>query len=194
MSGPDEPPTTALPPGVRPPERAEFDGFGLRRPTPADDEALNEMVKATFDELHPWMPWAAEPVRIEDQRAWIERALTNWVEQEAFHWFIVESQDGVEKLIGVISLMNRIGPGGLEIGYWLRTGATGRGVMTRAAAWLTNTALALPGIERVEIHCDAANVRSAAVPRRLGYRLDRQEAAEPQAPGDSGLDQFWITP
>ena len=193
MSGTDEPPKT-LPPGVRPPERAEFDGFGLRRPTPADAEALHEAIKATFAELHPWMPWCTDPVQIEDQRAWIERAENGWATQEAFHWFIVESQDGPEKLIGVISLMNRIGPGGLEIGYWLRTGATGRGVMTRAATWLTNTALALPGVERVEIHCDAANVRSAAVPKRLGYRLDRQEPAKPQAPGDSGLDQFWITP
>ena len=50
MSGTDEPPKT-LPPGVRPPERAEFDGFGLRRPTPADAEALHEAIKATFAEL-----------------------------------------------------------------------------------------------------------------------------------------------
>lgn len=193
MSGSDERPK-ALPPGVRPPERAELDGFGLRRPTPADAEALHEAVKATFAELHPWMPWCTDPVQIKDQRAWIERAGTGWAEQEAFNWFIVEPQDSGERLIGVISLMDRIGPGVLEIGYWLRTDATGRGVMTRAATWLTDTALALPGIERVEIHCDAANVRSAAVPQRLGYRLDRLEPAEPEAPGDSGFDQFWITP
>lgn len=193
MTGPDASPK-ALPSGVRPPERAEFNDFGLRRPTPADAEALHEAVKATFAELHPWMPWATDPVRIEDQRAWIERAETGWAAQEAFKWLIVESPDGPEKLIGVISLMDRVGPGALEIGYWLRTGATGRGVITRAGTWLTDTALALPGIERVEIHCDAANVRSGAVAQRLGYRLDRLEPAEPQAPGDSGLDQFWVMP
>mgnify|MGYP006158626091 CR=1 FL=1 len=30
--------------------------------------------------------------------------------------------------------------------------------------------LTLPQIDRVEIHCDPANVRSASVPRKLGFR------------------------
>ena len=129
--------------------------------------------------------------QIEEQRAFIERGAGDWTSQTAFNWLIV---DAGNDLIGAISLMDRIGPGGLEIGYWLRTDATGRGVMTRATAAVTDLGLALPGIERIEIHCDAANVRSAAVPRRLGFRLDRTEHSEPKAPGDSGLDQFWITP
>src|SRR5215472_2628482 len=36
---------------------------------------------------------------------------------------------------------------------------------------LTKVALALPGVDRVEIHCDAANAPSAAIARNLGYRL-----------------------
>lgn len=34
--------------------------------------------------------------------------------------------------------------------------------MTRSAEALTQVALALPGIARSEVHCDAANQRSAA--------------------------------
>jgi RimJ/RimL family protein N-acetyltransferase len=66
--------------------------------------------------------------------------------------------------------------------------------MTRAAKALTELGLGLPGVARVEIRCDAANLRSAAVPRRLGFRLDREEDGEILAPGDSGREQFWITP
>ena len=73
-----------------------------------------------------------------------------------------------------------------EIGYWLRDDATGRGFVTAAAGALTDAGVALDGIERVEIHCDEANVRSAAVPRRLGYRLDRIEPESITAPGDLG--------
>jgi RimJ/RimL family protein N-acetyltransferase len=55
-------------------------------------------------------------------------------------------------------------------------------------------ALTLPGIERVEIRCDAANTRSSAVPRRLGYRLVRQVRTDPAAPGECGLEQRWVCP
>jgi RimJ/RimL family protein N-acetyltransferase len=47
------------------------------------------------------------------------------------------------------------------------------GYATSAAGALTGVALSLPGVTRVEIRCDVANLASASVPRRLGYRLDR---------------------
>ena len=90
-------------------------------------------------------------------------------------------------------LHDRLGGGGLEIGYWLAPAATGRGLMTRIAGHLTDLALAFDGIERVEIHCDAANSKSAAIPERLGYRLDRIiDSDRPQAPGDTGRDMIWV--
>ena len=55
-------------------------------------------------------------------------------------------------------------------------------------------ALAIDGVTRVEIHCDEANVRSAAVARRLGYRLDRIEADHVSAPGDLGRSMIWVWP
>ena len=194
MTDPAEVPkalATTLAPDIAPPALIELDGFSLRRPTPSDAEELHQAVKATFAELHPWMPWCTDPVELEEQRAFIERAATNWASQAEFNWFIVDTEDA---LIGTISLMDRIGPGGLEIGYWLRTDATGRGVMTRAAGRVTEVALGLPGIERVEIHCDAANLRSAAVPQRLGFRLAREFPKEPTAPGERGLEQQWVKP
>ena len=81
----------------------------------------------------------------------------------------------------------------MEIGYWLRADATGRGIVTAAARALTDAAPALPGVDRVEIHCDEANVRSAAVPRRLGYRLDRIEPDHISAPGDLGRSMIWVS-
>ena len=184
-------PPRALPPNVFPPERIEIDEFHLRRYTLADVEAVHEAIKASFAEIHPWMPWCVEPLRIEDQREFVEGTFPKWVIGEAFNFGIFNA-DGA--LLGSISLMDRVGPGGLEIGYWLRTDVTGRGVMTRAAGRLTELALGLPGIDRVEIHCDEANARSAAVPRRLGFRLDRIVDDTIEAPGETGRGLVWITP
>jgi RimJ/RimL family protein N-acetyltransferase len=190
MTSPAEPPK-ALGPGVAPPETIDLDGFHLRRATADDVEALHEAVRTSFAELHPWMPWCTEPVEIAAQREFIERSETSWTAQTAFNWLIVDAGGHV---IGTIGLMDRVGPGALEIGYWLRSDATGRGVVTRATARVTDIALGLPGVERVEIHCDAANTRSAAVPQRLGYRLEREVHREPTAPGETGMLQHWVTP
>ena len=42
------------------------------------------------------------------------------------------------------------------------------------------------------IVCDEANVRSAAIPKRLGYTLERVERRPPEAPGETGHMQIWI--
>ena len=184
-------PPRALPENVAPPELIEVDELHLRRYTLANVEELQEAIKSSYAEIHQWMPWCVDPVRIEEQREFVERADRNWASSTAFNFGIFDA-DGT--LIGAASLMDRIGPGGLEIGYWLRTTATGRGVMTRAVARLTELGLGLPGIERIEIHCDVANVRSAGVPERLGFRLDRTEDTRKETPGETGRGLVWITP
>jgi RimJ/RimL family protein N-acetyltransferase len=42
-------------------------------------------------------------------------------------------------VIGSSGLMRRIGPGGLDIGYWLHPAWTGKGLATTAVAALTAT-------------------------------------------------------
>jgi RimJ/RimL family protein N-acetyltransferase len=75
------------------------------------------------------------------------------------------------RLVGGAGLHPRIGAGGLEIGYWIRTDSTGAGLATETAAALTAAAFEVPGVERVEIRCDPRNLKSAAIPRHLGYTL-----------------------
>ena len=93
---------------------------------------------------------------------------------------------------GSVGLHDRIGEGGLDIGYWLASAATGRGLITRAAATVTDLALAHPDVDRVEIHCDVANGPSNGVPRRLGYRLDRVQDAEVAAAAETGRQNIWV--
>jgi RimJ/RimL family protein N-acetyltransferase len=43
----------------------------------------------------------------------------------------------------------------------------------------------------VEIHCDAANTASAAVPRRLGHQLVEQRPRVAKAPADTDVELVW---
>jgi len=88
--------------------------------------------------------------------------------------------------------MGRIGPGGLEIGYWVHAAHVRRGIATLAAGALTDAALRLGGVDHVEIHHDEANLASGAVPARLGFRDLGVFRGEPNpAPGGTGRDIRW---
>ena len=180
----------ALGPGIAPPERIETDGLVVRRWVPEDLQASFDAITASYEQLHAWMGWLPEPRTMEEQREWAEKQYASWPAGRSFSYGIFDAVDGT--LLGDIGVHDRQGPGGLEIGYWCHVAHTGKGVITRAARELTRILLGLDGIERVEIHCDAANVRSAAVPERLGYRLDRIQDGHGTAPLDSGHDMVWI--
>ncbi len=86
--------------------------------------------------------------------------------------------------------MARIGTGGLEIGYWVHQGHTRCGLATAAAAALADAALALPGIDRVEIVHDEANIASGGVPGK-GFTEVGKRMSAPDAPGESGTTIVW---
>lgn len=73
-----------------------------------------------------------------------------------------------------------------------RAAHIGRGHATAGARALTAASFALPGIDRVEIRCDEANRASAAVPRKLGYRLTRVIDRPASAPGETGRGMIWV--
>jgi RimJ/RimL family protein N-acetyltransferase len=172
----------------------------LRRNRPADAPALAAAVDASLDHLRPWMPWAStEAASVEAQAARLVALEAGWERGTDFVYLLVPGGsdgeiDGREVVLGVIGLHRRLGPGAIEIGYWTHVDHAGRGYMTAAARALTGVAEALADVQRVEIHTDEANIRSAAIPPRLGYRLDRVDIRRPEAPAESGRLQIWVRP
>jgi RimJ/RimL family protein N-acetyltransferase len=178
--------------GAHPPERMPTaSGAVLRRARPTDADAFAEAVGASLSHLRRWMPWAV-PVAAEApvQRDRLVMADASWADGTDYEFAILPADE--RGIIGGCGLMRRIGPGAIEIGYWVHVDHTRRGHATAAARALTDAAWTLPDVERVEIHCDEANRASAAVPARLGYRLDRVESDETPAPPHSGRTMIWI--
>jgi RimJ/RimL family protein N-acetyltransferase len=173
-----------------PPERIELAAVGavLRRHHPDDLDALHTAIEESRDHLRPFMPWADQTRA--DTAAFLGETAEQWDRRTGFGYLIIDAADG--DVLGGCGIHRRVGPGAVDIGYWLRSTATGRGLVTASAAALTDAALALADVARVEIHCDEANTRSAAVPRRLGFRLDRIEPDHISAPGDLGRSMIWV--
>lgn len=135
-----------------------------------DHRAVGACVRANVEHLRPWMPWASDEPLSDEGR--IELLRTRRVEFDLGQDFVYGIFDHDGAFLGSTGLHPRVGPGATEIGYWIDRAHEGRGLVTEAAAALTRVAIDVHGLERVEIHCDPRNVRSAAVPARLGYVHD----------------------
>lgn len=110
------------------------------------------------------MPWAAgdESADPEFQRRRLLEGESAWDRGEEFNFFLTAATS--DAVLAACGLMTRRGPGALEIGCWTHVEVVGRGYARAAARALTQVALGEPDIERVLIVCDAASVRSAAIP------------------------------
>jgi len=171
------------------PERIETDGpLVIRRWLVSDADALGRAITESADHLRPWMAWMAqEPLTIEQRRALIG----GWEEERARRGDVYLGVFGHDRVAGSCGLHRRRGPGTLEIGYWIHSALLRQGVATSVAELLTDAALAVPGITRVEIHHDKANRASAAIARRLGYRFVGEGPDERAAPAEVGVDWTW---
>jgi RimJ/RimL family protein N-acetyltransferase len=164
-------------------------GLVLRRWRPADVTGLLAAIEASLPELRRFMPWARERATPASVETYLAGA---WQVKppETFGYGLFD--DGGEP-VGGFGLHGRRGPGILEIGYWVRSDRTGRGYATAGARALTQASFEhFPEVDRIEIRCDPANVASAAIPPRLGYRLDRIEAVDVEADAQTGKQQVWV--
>jgi RimJ/RimL family protein N-acetyltransferase len=172
------------------PEEVEHDGVILRRITVEDAPALSRAATESLDHLRPWMPWATpEGTSLETQRDRLLGPATLWNSGSGYEYGIF-LPDG--SLVGGCGLHRRIGPSALEIGYWVHVDHTRRGIATASAGALTAVGFGLRGIERMEIHCDEANLASASVPPKLGYRLTGRIEHVAEAPGEVGSRLIWV--
>jgi RimJ/RimL family protein N-acetyltransferase len=160
----------------------------LRRWRLDDLAALEREVEASREHLAEWLTWG----KTADRASMAAFLLGSEAAFDARLDFGYGLRDATDRLVGGAGLHARLGPGVLEIGYWVGAGHGGRGYATAAARALSEAAFTLPVVTRIEIHCDEANVRSAAVPRKLGYRLDRiAEETSGRAP-KTGRLMIWL--
>ncbi len=140
----------------------------LRCWEPADASLLKAAIDASLDHLRPWMPWAKdEPQDLKAKVDLLRHFRGSFDLGRNFVYGIFNRDES--QVVGGTGLHPRVGEGGLEIGYWIHVEHINRGLATEAAAALTKVAFEINHVNRVEIHCDPNNVRSAAVPRKLGF-------------------------
>ena len=154
----------------QPPQNIALSQHTLRAWQPEHAPLLLEAIAASLPELQRWTPWVIpQPF---EEAVLVERLTTFRAQfQEGSRFIYGLFERGAGRVLGQAGLYDRVGPGALEIGYWIRSDATGRGLARAATQALTGVAFETMHMQRVEVRCDPNNAPSAAIPRRLGFTL-----------------------
>ena len=153
------------------PDTFETERLTIRSPMPGEGAEMQAAVAETLDDLRPWMPWADHVPTVEEDETLVRLARARFLTREDLAlWLFLK---GTHTLVGASGL-HRIdwAVPRFEIGYWVRRRFGGRGYITEAVHGITRFAFETLGARRVEIRCDARNVRSRRVAERAGYALE----------------------
>lgn len=140
------------------------------------------------------MPWAHELPTLDE----LHERILSWQIKRLDQRDIVYGvflPDG--RAIGGTGFHDRVGEFGIEIGYWVDFAHERKGYVTEWVSALVRLALERLRVDRVEIHCDPANTRSAAVPLRLGFvsegTLRRRSRGSDGNPSDSAIFSLYAS-
>jgi len=134
-----------------------------------DVDALIAGVRDSYAELERWLPWVHRRYGRADGLRFIRDSAAAWVEGRA-HDFAIRYRDRPDLHVGNISVWptsqrERSG----EMGYWIRTTESGRGVATEAGARILQLAFEELGMHRVTLRIAVGNVASERVAEKLGF-------------------------
>jgi RimJ/RimL family protein N-acetyltransferase len=138
----------------------------LRDPTLEDAEELVSVVQQSLPDLAPWMPWATASYGLADAQRWIQETRALRSEARAYEFFITAPEG---QLLGTCGL-NRIDVDNrrANLGYWVRSSASGKGVAPRAIQALARWAFAHTELYRLEIVAAVGNTRSQRAAEKAG--------------------------
>jgi ribosomal-protein-serine acetyltransferase len=143
----------------------------IRMPKPGDGKAIFNAIQASVAELKPWMPFAQKEQSEQEVEINIREAYVKFLKREDLRLHIFLKDTGEFIASSGLHRINWQVPK-FEIGYWIDTRYSGNGYMTEAVQGITSFAFHELKARRVEIRCDSRNVKSRAIPERLGFTLE----------------------
>ena len=144
------------------------DGQILIRPySAADTSAVYEAVRESIKEISAWMPWCHPDYAIEETTAFIDSREEAWQSDREYTFGIFDAS--TKDFLGSTGLnfVNRV-HNCANLGYWVRSSCTGRGVASSAARLVARFGLESRGFQRIEILAALGNLPSQRAAEKAG--------------------------
>jgi ribosomal-protein-serine acetyltransferase len=141
-------------------------GVEIRQFEIRDAPATFAAVERNREYLRQWLPWVDHTLTVEDLRHFISRAQFQYETNQGPQVGIwVNGEFGGSIGCHSIDWANRSS----SIGYWVDSAQQGKGIVTRCCAVMLDYLFHEMALHRVEIRCGTGNLRSCAIPERLGF-------------------------
>jgi ribosomal-protein-serine acetyltransferase len=144
------------------------DEIELRLTLPHEAAESFALVDGNRAYLREWMPWLDSTRSVDDTAAYRTHVLGELAAGRLYEGGIYFRGEPVGRAGLRVDAGNRQG----EVGYWVSEDAQGQGIITRTAEAMITAGFELLHLHRIEIRCAVDNVRSRAVPERLGLALE----------------------
>lgn len=144
-------------------------GLELRLRVESDAQAVFRAIDKNRKYLRQWLPWLDDSTTVEDTLKYIRSDISEFEKKEGLDlgiWYENQWIGGIG--FHAFGGKNRKS----TIGYWLSEDSQGKGIMTDATRALVTYGFGQLNLNRIEIRCATENVKSRAIPERLGFKTE----------------------
>jgi len=133
-------------------------------------QPIFEAVRESISEVSPWMPWCHPDYGLPDAEAWVKFASEAFESRATFE-FVIESLDGRVLGCGGLNQLDSLNQR-CNLGYWVRSSETRRGVATATTRALADWAFRETELVRLELLISAENSASMRVAEKAGAKKE----------------------
>jgi ribosomal-protein-serine acetyltransferase len=138
----------------------------IRRYKLSDEKMLFDAVCESITEVFPFLPWCHPDYKFEESRDWLSAVASNWKTEDTFSFGIFNADES--EFYGGCGIGRIDEHPVVNLGYWLKSSATGQGFATEATIGLARFAMEEIGLQRIEIIMSVENSASKAVAEAAG--------------------------
>ncbi len=148
------------------------DGFVLLRLYRSRDlPDLHQAVRESLTQLKPWLDFATDDYTIDDSKRWLSECPQSWEAGTAFNFAITDAVTG--QYLGGCGLNDfNTQRTNANLGYWVRTSRTRRGIATACTCLLARWGITELKLQRITIQIARPNRPSQRVAEKSGAVLE----------------------
>lgn len=168
----------------------ETDRLIIREPRFGDGAAIHEAKEESFELINKWMNWAKRRSTVEEDEIVARESHIRFLQKTDLTLYAFDKYTG--RFLGGTGLHRfdwemRI----IEIGYWYRISATGKGYATEGTKALVRYAFDVLDAKKVTIVHSKGNDASKRVIEKSGFEFEYTVHGEDILPDGSVTDKHW---
>ena len=147
------------------------EGIIMRPFQDVDAEKVFMAIDTNRSILKRWLGWVDNIKTIEDSKKTVAQSINDFADGKSFRFgiFVENKYAGIVDLKDVNQKDKRA-----SVGYWLGQEYQGKGIMTSALKQLLEFGFGTLDLNRIEIHVAPNNLKSRALPEKLGFKQEGQ--------------------